>query len=343
MERIAEPPLVGIRALDAHRRLTRRLPSAPVGSHPGSVHIRPIRRMPWGNGEVDGARMRPQGSREIRTGGPARVRATLESPGSRVLGSEIDDVIRRPLDGVLRLDAVELEAMRRTKPRNGVILDYRVGRSENGHECGRGLCMLAWMIDASVTRLALAPCCVANQGNVMRGKNGAMRERFEMHTRQHAKSQERARDLPLRCHGKELLRRQKARVNRKPATKQQGRALVSLIADLHGATDAPELARNGNWTYKRELWDGDVNAPFTDDGVPILGNVNGPLRRDHTQAPIAGEKFRWTSPDLDAVCETHPAGRYQSQYGRGTPLRYVPNPCHLPKKGNPYSSMSKME
>ena len=199
------------------------------------------------------------------------------------------------------------------------------------------------MIDASVTRLALATCCVANQGNVMRGKNGAMRERFEMHTRQHAKSQERARDLPLRCHGKELLRRQKARVNRKTATKQQGRALVSLIADLHGATDAPELARNGNWTYKRELWDGDVNAPFTDDGVPILGNVNGPLRRDHTQAPIAGEKFRWTSPDLDAVCETHPAGRYQSQYGRGTPLRYVPNPCHLPKKGNPYSSMSKME
>lgn len=121
----------------------------------------------------------------------------------------------------------------------------------------------------------------------------------------------RARNLSLRCHGKELLRRQKARVNRQAATKQQGRALVSLIADLHGATDASELAGNGNWTYKRALWAGDVNAPFTDDGVAILDNVTTPMRGDHTQAPIAGEKFRWTWPHLDAVCETKPRNPLQ--------------------------------
>jgi hypothetical protein len=247
----------------------------------------------------------------MRSGGPARVRATLESPGSRVLWAEIDDVIRWPIDGALGLDAVELEAMRRTKPRNCVILDYGVARCQNGHERRGVFWILVGMIDAGVDGLALAPCGVPNQWNVMRGKNGALRRRLEMHTRQHAKSQMRARNLTLRCHDKELLRRQKARVNRQAATKQQGRALVSLIADLHGATDASKLAGKGNWTYKQALWAGDVNAPFTDDGVAIFGNITEPMRGDHTQAPIAGEKFRWTWPHLDAVCETKPRNPLQ--------------------------------
>jgi hypothetical protein len=127
--------------------------------------------------------MGPLGSRRIRPGGPARVRATLESPCSRVLWAEIDDVIRWPIDGAPGLDAVELKAVRRTKPRNGVIIDYRVGRCPNGHERRSGFWILAWMIDASVGGLALAPCGVANQWNVMRGKNGALGRRLEMHTR----------------------------------------------------------------------------------------------------------------------------------------------------------------
>ena len=183
MERIADPPLVRIRALNADRRRARGLPPAPVGPSPGGVHIRTIWGMPRGKGEVDSTHVWSLRSGRIRSGGPARVRATLESPGSRVLWAEIDDVIRGPIDGALGLDAVELEAMRRTKPRNCVILDYRVGRCQNGHERRGVFWILVGMIDAGVDGLALAPCGVPNQWNVMRGKNGALRRRLEMHTR----------------------------------------------------------------------------------------------------------------------------------------------------------------
>ena len=53
-------------------------------------------------------------------------------------------------------------------------------------------------------------------------------------------------------------------------------------------------------------------VPSPKIGEPILLNGENGMRGDQKCAPNAGEKYRWTWPNSDAVCATNRATRYST-------------------------------